>query len=121
MTPRVALAMLAAVALCGPVRAADAKKPNVIVILADDLGWADLGCYGSKSHKTPALDKLAKEGMRFTDAYAACPVCSPTRAALLTGRAPARVGITDWLPGRKDLPDQPLAQHKTLQQLPLTE
>src|SRR4051794_2830168 len=121
MPPRVALAVLAAVALCGPARAADAKKPNVIVILADDLGWADLGCYGSKFHKTPALDKLAKQGMRFTDAYAACPVCSPTRAALLTGRAPARVGITDWLPGRKDFPDQPLAQHRTLQQLPLTE
>src|SRR3954462_9006547 len=108
MTPRVALAALALVALAGLACADVTKKPNVVVILADDLGWADLGCYGSKFHKTPALDKLAKEGVRFTDAYAACPVCSPTRAALLTGRAPARIGLTDWLPGRKDFPDQPI-------------
>jgi arylsulfatase A len=87
-----------------------AEKPNVVVILADDLGWADLGCYGSKFHKTPHLDGLAKQGLRFTHGYAACPVCSPTRAALLTGKWPARLGITDWLPGRPDRPDQPLAR-----------
>ena len=68
-----------------------ARRPNVVVILADDLGWADLGCYGSKYHRTPHLDRLAAAGMRFTDAYAACPVCSPTRAALLTGKYPARL------------------------------
>ena len=61
-------------------------KPNVIVILVDDLGWADLGCYGSRFHLTPHLDRLARDGTRFTDAYSACTVCSPTRAALLTGK-----------------------------------
>jgi arylsulfatase A len=70
-----------------------AGKPNVVVILADDLGYADLACYGSKYHKTPALDRLAAAGLRFTDGYAACPVCSPTRAALLTGKVPARLGL----------------------------
>lgn len=98
-----------------------AKRPNFIIILADDLGWADLGCYGSKFHKTPALDRLAAEGLRFTDAYAACPVCSPTRASLLTGKAPARVGITDWLPGRPDRPDQALLRPPLQQQLALEE
>lgn len=72
-------------------------KPNVILILVDDLGWSDLGCYGSTFCETPNTDRLADQGMRFTDAYAAAPVCSPTRAALLTGRYPLRVGITDYL------------------------
>jgi arylsulfatase A len=85
-----------------------ADRPNVVLIVADDLGWADLGCYGSKYHKTPHLDRLAAEGMRFTQAYASAPVCSPTRAAILTGRHPARLGITDWLPGRPDRADQKL-------------
>jgi arylsulfatase A-like enzyme len=76
-------------------------RPNIVLILADDLGWADLGCTGSTFYETPRLDKLATEGMRFTSAYAACPVCSPTRAALLTGRWPARVGITDYIPGAR--------------------
>lgn len=98
-----------------------AKQPNVVLILADDLGWADLACYGSKFHRTPHLDRLAAGGMRFTSAYASCPVCSPTRAALLTGKAPARLGITDWLPGRPDRPDQPLARPPLPQQLPLDE
>ena len=72
-------------------------KPNVIFVLADDLGWAELGCYGNTFHETPHLDKLAKQGIRFTHAYAAAPVCSPYRAALLTGQHPARVGILDYL------------------------
>ncbi len=72
-------------------------KPNIIFILADDLGWAELGCYGNEFNETPNLDKLAREGMRFTEAYAAAPVCSPYRAALMTGQYPARVGITDYL------------------------
>ena len=67
--------------------------PNVIVILADDLGYSDLGCYGSTTIATPHLDRLAREGLRFTDAYAAAPFCSPSRAALLTGRIPARCGV----------------------------
>jgi len=76
---------------------ASEDKPNIIFILADDLGWAELGCYGNKFNETPNLDKLAREGMRFTEAYAAAPVCSPYRAALMTGQYPARVGITDYL------------------------
>ncbi len=95
-----------------------AEKPNVVFILADDLGWADLGCYGSKYHRTPNLDRLAKEGVRFTQAYAAAPVCSPTRAAILTGQHPARLGITDWLPGRPDRPDQKLARPALVNDLP---
>jgi arylsulfatase A-like enzyme len=95
-----------------------AARPNVILILADDLGWADVGCYGSTYHKTPNLDRLAAQGMRFTDAYAACPVCSPTRASLMTGKYPARLNLTDWLPGRPDRPDQKLLRPIINQQLP---
>ncbi len=73
------------------------RQPNVIFVLADDLGWAELGCYGNSFNETPHLDKLAKQGIRFTHAYAAAPVCSPYRAALLTGQHPARVGILDYL------------------------
>jgi arylsulfatase A len=75
------------------------KKPNFVFILIDDMGWSDLTCYGSKFHETRNIDRLAKQGMRFTDAYAACPVCSPTRASILAGQYPARVGITDFIPG----------------------
>jgi arylsulfatase A-like enzyme len=74
-------------------------RPNIIFMLADDLGWADLGCYGNTFHETPNLDKLAKEGMQFTRAYSACAVCSPTRASIMTGKYPARLKITDWIPG----------------------
>ena len=74
------------------------QKPNVVIILADDLGWADLSCYGSSFHETPHLDELAREGMRFTQGYAAHSCCSPTRAALLTGRDPARLKITNYIP-----------------------
>jgi arylsulfatase A-like enzyme len=69
---------------------------NFVFILADDLGWADLGCYGSDLHETPNIDKLARQGMRFTDAYAAAPVCSPTRASIMTGKYPARLHMTIW-------------------------
>lgn len=77
-----------------------ATRPNVIVILADDLGWTDLGCFGSDYYQTPNIDRLAKEGMKFTQNYSACTVCSPTRAALLTGKYTARLHVTDWIPGR---------------------
>jgi len=97
------------------------SRPNIILIVADDLGWADLGCYGSRYHHTPHLDRLAKEGMRFTQAYAACPVCSPTRAALMTGKYPARLNLTDWLPGRPDMPSQKLLRPAFRQELPLEE
>lgn len=78
--------------------AAAADKPlNFVVILVDDLGWMDLSCQGSDYYRTPNVDRLAKEGMRFTNGYAACAVCSPTRAALQTGRYPGRIGVTDWI------------------------
>jgi len=86
-------------------RVASASAPggklNVVFILIDDLGWPDLGCYGHRFHETPHIDRLAKEGMRFTDAYAAAPVCSPTRASILAGQYPARLGITDFIPGHQ--------------------
>ncbi len=75
------------------------RKPNFVFILIDDLGWADIGCYGSELYETPNIDRLAAEGMRFTDAYAACPVCSPTRASILTGKYPATLHLTDWIAG----------------------
>ncbi len=80
--------------------AADAPRPrpNVIVILSDDLGWADLSCYGSTFHESPNLDKLATQGIRFTQAYSSSPYCSPSRAAIMTGRHPARLKITDYIP-----------------------
>jgi arylsulfatase A-like enzyme len=88
---------MAAVSMCaGTGRGADAK-PNILVFLADDLGQRDLGCYGSTFYETPHVDRLAREGARFTDAYAACPVCSPTRASLMTGLWPQRTGITDYI------------------------
>jgi arylsulfatase A-like enzyme len=75
------------------------RKPNIIFALVDDVGYSELGCYGNRFNETPDLDRMAAEGMRFTDAYAAAPVCSPTRASLLSGQYPARVGITDYLRG----------------------
>lgn len=76
-------------------------KPNVILILLDDFGYTDLGCYGSRFYESPNLDNLARQGLRFTDAYAACPVSSPTRASIMTGKYPVKTGITDWIPGRQ--------------------
>lgn len=75
-------------------------QPNVVLILVDDMGWMDLSCQGSDYFRTPHIDELATQGMRFTDAYAACAVCSPTRAAVMTGRWPARLGVTDWIRAR---------------------
>ncbi|GAF81723.1 unnamed protein product, partial [marine sediment metagenome] len=74
------------------------KHPNIIFIFCDDLGYGDLGCYGNPVIRTPHLDKLASEGMRFTDFYAASPVCSPSRAGTITGRIPNRTSIYDWIP-----------------------
>ena len=76
------------------------EKPNFVLILADDLGWRDLGSYGSTYYETPNIDRLAAEGTRFTDAYAAGNSCSPTRASILTGKYPASTHVTDWIPGR---------------------
>ena len=97
------------------------RPPNVILIVADDLGWADVGANAGAAHATvtPRIDSLARDGVRFTNAYAAAPVCSPTRAALLTGQHPARLHLTDWLPGRPDRPDQKLTHPRIQPQLPL--
>jgi len=96
---RCALGLAAALALAAPATAAD--RPNVVVFLIDNLGWADSGCYGNTFHETPHIDRLAKDGVRFTNGYSACTVCSPTRAALLTGQYPARLHVTDWIAGHK--------------------
>ncbi len=77
------------------------SKPNIVLIYADDLGWADLTCYGSTFYETPNLDKLAKEGVQFLNGYATAPVCSPSRASLMTGKYPVKTGITDWITGRQ--------------------
>lgn len=77
--------------------AASATPPNVVFFLADDLGWSDLGCYGSQFYETPSIDGLAASGARFTQAYAACPVCSPTRASIMTGKYPVRIRVTDYI------------------------
>lgn len=74
-------------------------QTNFVFFLVDDLGWADVGCFGSTFYETPHIDALAASGMKFTQGYAACPVCSPTRASIMTGRHPVRVDITDWIPG----------------------
>ena len=98
-------------------------KPNVIFILIDDFGWKDSSCYGSTFYETPNIDRLAQDGMRFTDAYAACPVCSPTRASILSGKYPATVGVTDWIdwggkvhPARGKLVDVPYIKHLPLEE-----
>src|SRR5690606_1570991 len=88
---------LLAPGLVSPVRAQD--RPNFLFILADDMGWSDLGCYGTTYHESPSIGRDASQGMRFTNAYAACPVCSPTRASLMSGQYPARVGSTDFIAG----------------------
>jgi arylsulfatase A-like enzyme len=90
--------LLALFVLSASLHAAD-RPPNIVFMLIDDMGWTDLGCYGSKFYQTPNIDKLARDGMRFTQAYAACTVCSPTRAAIMTGKYPARLHITDWIAG----------------------
>jgi len=95
-------------------------RPNFVFFLIDDLGWRDVGCYGTKFYETPNIDRLAREGMRFTDAYAACPVCSPTRASILTGKYPARLNLTDWIPGQREK-NPKLLVPKFNQELPLEE
>mgnify|MGYP000510085803 CR=1 FL=1 len=109
----VALVLIGSSLLLAPIDkslfAADAtasRKPNFVFILVDDLGWTDGSGLGSKFYQTPHIDRLAQQGMRFTDAYAACCVCSPTRAAVMTGRYPARLHLTDWIAGHK----RPLAK-----------
>ena len=97
--------------------------PNVVFILVDDLGWKDLGCYGSEFYDTPNLDAFAREGVRFTNAYSASPVCSPSRAAIMTGKHPVRVNITDWIPGMslEDAINPRLIPPEDIHNLPLEE
>jgi arylsulfatase A-like enzyme len=99
------------------------KQPplNFVFILIDDMGWRDVGYNGSETFETPNIDKLASQGMRFTNAYAACPVCSPTRASIMTGKYPARLGLTNFLPGLHHLPHSKLLAPVSRQQLPLEE
>lgn len=113
--------LLLAVMLIGVTSQATAAdvRPNVILIVADDLGAMDLTCYGSKFHRTPHLDKLAAAGMRFTQSYSACPVCSPSRVSIMTGQYPQRWQVTDWLPGRSDGPNQKLNRPPLKMQLAL--
>ena len=108
-------------AIVTPTPAIAAPRPNIVLIVLDDFGWADPGCYGSTYHETPNIDTLARRGLRFTNGYAACPVCSPSRAAILTGKSPARLHLTDWLPGRGDRPSQKLRRPPILPHLPLEE
>lgn len=77
------------------------QKRNIILFFIDDMGWTDLGCYGSDLYETPNIDKLSAEGVKFTNAYSACTVCSPSRAAIMTGKYPARLHLTDWIQGSK--------------------
>lgn len=97
---------------------AQSKPPNIVFILADDLGWSQLGCYGGAAYRTPNIDQLAAEGIRFTQAYAAAAVCSPTRAAIMSGKHPARLHLTDFLKGEA-FPDSLLEQPDWQQFLPL--
>jgi len=117
----VVLRFLLLLFVAAPACPVGARPPNIVFILADDLGQRDLACYGSTFYETPNVDALAAHGVRFTDAYAACNVCSPTRAAILTGEYPARLHLTDWLPGRKDSPAQKLNRPIILDHLPKGE
>lgn len=108
-------------------------RPNILIIYADDLGWKDLSCYGSTFYETPNLDRLAKEGIQFMRGYASAPVCSPSRASLMTGKYPVKTDVTDWLRGRqadgkarpyekmlaKPIPDQLALEEKTFAELAL--
>ena len=97
------------------------RPPNIVFVFADDLGINDLGCYGRRDQQTPHLDRLAAQGTRFTSAYCAQPICSPSRAAVMTGKSPARLHLTTFLPGRPDCSSQKLLHPQIRQQLPLEE
>ncbi len=104
-----------------PAATAATPKPNIVFFLIDDLGWADIGCFGSKYYETPNINRLAAQGMKFTSAYAACAVCSPTRASIMTGKYPARLHLTDWIPGEGNSPAHLLKVPAWRQFLPLEE
>jgi arylsulfatase A len=98
------LASIVALCVCSPaVVSAESARPNFVVFLADDLGWGDLHCYGNTIIETPNLDRFASQGVRFTQFYAGCAVCSPSRSAILTGRTPYRNGVFTWIPENKEI------------------
>ncbi|MFM9000018.1 MAG: sulfatase [Opitutia bacterium] len=115
--PRPLLGLVAALSIFASLTAQQ-TQPNFVILFADDLGINDLGCFGRKDQRTPNLDRLASEGARFTQAYAAASVCSPSRAALMTGQSPARVKITTFLNGRSDRASHRLLAAKINLQLP---
>ena len=104
-----------------PVQGAGSRPLNVVFFLVDDLGWSDVGCYGSSFYETPAIDQLAREGMLFDNAYATCHVCSPSRASILTGKYPARTNLTEWLGGRPERRYEKLHHAEKLTSLPEEE
>ncbi|MDO8540870.1 MAG: sulfatase [Opitutaceae bacterium] len=112
--------LLSALIAPAPILAGADRPPNILLILADDLGWNQVGYHGSTFYETPNIDRLARRGIRFTDAYSAAPICSPTRAALMTGKYPARLHLTDYIPGRL-WEDKPLVTPRMQQGLPLAE
>jgi len=112
------MALTVGLAMAG---AKPATPPNILLILIDDMGWADGGCFGSRYYRTPNLDRLAAGGMRFRQAYAACAVCSPTRAAIMTGKYPARLHLTDWIPGERAPANSRFRLPDWQQHLPLEE
>ena len=115
------IAQFAAAPLIRAAQRASRPPLNFVFVLIDDMGWRDVGYNGSEFFETPNIDRLARQGVRFTNGYAACPVCSPTRASIMTGKYPARLGITNFLPGRHQLPYSKLIAPDSRQQLPLEE
>ncbi|WP_304942633.1 sulfatase-like hydrolase/transferase [Vallitalea guaymasensis] len=104
------------------------SKPNIIFILIDDMGYKDLSCYDSSFYETPFIDSLAHEGMLFTDGYASCPVCSPSRASIMSGKYPANIGVTDWIdhskkchPAHGILVDAPYIDHLPLEEISIAK
>ena len=116
-----ALLVIAGSLLTGNITSA--RQPNIVLILADDLGWHQTGCYGSTFYETPHIDRLAAKGMKFTDAYAACPVCSPTRVSIMTGKYPARLNTTDFFggAGKRKPTTRTLVEPTWTMKLPLSE
>jgi len=125
LLPTAGCLLLVVVACAAFCRRADAEppatdRPNVVFMLFDDMSWSDPVCYGNRFYETPNMDRLARQGMRFTDAYAACPVCSPTRASIMSGKYPATLNLTDWLPGMHPR-NRRLIGPEFIRQLPLAE
>ncbi len=118
----VALPLLAGVSVVGAAAAAanNPQPPNIVLILADDMGWNQVGYHGYRWYQTPNIDRIAREGLQFRHAYSAAPICSPTRAALMTGKAPARLHLTDYIPGNPHT-DKPLVTPQMVACLPLEE